>query len=336
MQGAGTAREARRNKQEAPALQGKRVEDKDAVASEQTSHIGREKKNTRAEQPVRPSFGGFMIGGKWSASSLSRSLLFSPCSVTTPPWSSKGLCGKDLEGTLHGGVHGHHATRVVELSAVVGSGEQSDKPPVGKKVVAVFDDLVCPHHKLQVQLLKCLDNDVCPEVEGDLLVGALPTLAALLGVGPQQVAHEPSIRHVGRACDLPQLLKAVQLRREPSVHAQDALPDNGRQRHGVERVVEPLPDLDARPTLTLVVEAVDTRDGRTLVVSTQQEEVVGVLHLVRHQREDHLQRACASVHVVPQEQVVRLGRRAAQLEPPQKILVLSVDVPEHAHRCREL
>ena len=42
--------------------------------------------------------------------------------------------------------------------------------------------------------------------------------------------------------------------------------------------------------LTLVVESVDSVDGRALVVSSQQEEVLRVLHLVREQEADRLNR----------------------------------------------
>jgi len=78
--------------------------------------------------------------------------------------------------------------------------------------------------------------------------------------------------------------------------------------------------------LTLVVEAVDAVDGGTLVVASQQEEVLGVFDLVRQQQADGLQRLLPSVHVVSQEQVVGFGGEAAILKEPQQVCVLSVDV----------
>lgn len=50
--------------------------------------------------------------------------------------------------------------------------------------------------------------------------------------------------------------------------------------------------------LTLVIEAVDTVDGGTLVVAPEQEEVLGVFDLVCQQQADRLQRLLPSVHVV--------------------------------------
>ena len=78
--------------------------------------------------------------------------------------------------------------------------------------------------------------------------------------------------------------------------------------------------------LTLIIEAVDAVDAGTLVVPTEQEEVLWVLDLIGQQQADGLQRLLAPVHVVPQEQVVTLWREAAVLEQPQKIIVLAVNV----------
>lgn len=46
---------------------------------------------------------------------------------------------------------------------------------------------------------------------------------------------------------------------------------------------EALPDLDVASALALVIEAIDARDVRSLVVAAEQEEVLGVLDLVAKQ-----------------------------------------------------
>ncbi len=81
-----------------------------------------------------------------------------------------------------------------------------------------------------------------------------------------------------------------------------------------------------RLVLTLVVKPVDSVNAGTLVVAAQQEEVLRVLDLVGEQQADGLQRLLAPVHVVPQEQVVALGREATVLEQPQQVVVLTVDI----------
>ena len=79
-------------------------------------------------------------------------------------------------------------------------------------------------------------------------------------------------------------------------------------------------------SLTLIVEAVDAVDGRTLVVSPQQEEVLRVLDLVGQQETDGFQGLLPSVHVVPQEQVVSLRGEASILKQPKQVCVLPMDV----------
>lgn len=51
--------------------------------------------------------------------------------------------------------------------------------------------------------------------------------------------------------------------------------------------------------LTLIIKAVDTVNGGTLVVAAQQEEVLWVFDLVGQKQADGLQGLLPSVHVVP-------------------------------------
>ena len=53
------------------------------------------------------------------------------------------------------------------------------------------------------------------------------------------------------------------------------------------------------------------------MVASQDEEVLGVLDLVREQEADGLERLLAAVDVVAKEEIVRLGREAAIFEQPQ-------------------
>jgi hypothetical protein len=77
---------------------------------------------------------------------------------------------------------------------------------------------------------------------------------------------------------------------------------------------------------TLVVEAVDTVDGGALVVTTEDEEVFGVLDLVGEEKADGLKGLLASVDVIAEEEVVGFWWETAILEQPQKVIVLAVDI----------
>lgn len=78
--------------------------------------------------------------------------------------------------------------------------------------------------------------------------------------------------------------------------------------------------------LTFVIEAVYPVDRGTLVVATEDVEVIGVLNLVGQEKADGLQAVLPSVHVVSQKEVVGLRRVAPVLEEPQQVIVLAMEV----------
>lgn len=62
------------------------------------------------------------------------------------------------------------------------------------------------------------------------------------------------------------------------------------------------------------------------MVAAEDEEVLGVLYLVREEQAYGLEGLLASVDVVAKEQVVSLRGEAPVLEEAQQVVVLSVDV----------
>ena len=70
------------------------------------------------------------------------------------------------------------------------------------------------------------------------------------------------------------------------MHSEDLLIDDGCNRQAVEAVRKSLPELDVVASLALIVETVDAVDGGTLVISAQDEEVLGILDLVCQEQAD--------------------------------------------------
>jgi hypothetical protein len=81
------------------------------------------------------------------------------------------------------------------------------------------------------------------------------------------------------------------------------------------------------PARTFIVKAVNPVDACALVVSAQDEKILGVLDLVRQQKANRLERLLPAVNVVAEEEIVRLGREAPVLEQPQQVVVLPMDTP---------
>lgn len=77
---------------------------------------------------------------------------------------------------------------------------------------------------------------------------------------------------------------------------------------------------------TLVVKTVNSVNTGTLVVAAENEKVFRVLDLVRQQQANRLQTLLSPIHIVPQEEVVGLGREAPILKQPQQVVVLPVNV----------
>ena len=98
--------------------------------------------------------------------------------------------------------------------------------------------------------------------------------------------------------------------------------------HGqaVEAVSEDFPETNAEPALALIVEAVDAVDGRTFVVSSEEEEVVWEFDLVGEEKADGLDTLLASVDIVAEEEVVGARREASVFEEPEEVGVPAVDV----------
>lgn len=118
------------------------------------------------------------------------------------------------------------------------------------------------------------------------------------------------------------------------MHGEDLLVNDGRNGQAVEAVGECLPELDIVSSLALVIEAVDTVDGGTLMVAAQNEEVLGVLDLVGKKQADGLERLLATVDVITKEQIVGLRRESTVLEKTQEVVVLSVDITADLERAQ--
>ena len=55
--------------------------------------------------------------------------------------------------------------------------------------------------------------------------------------------------------------------------------------------------------LALIVKAVDAINGRTLVISAQDEEILGIFDLEREEKTNRLETLLAAVNVVAKEQI---------------------------------
>jgi len=62
------------------------------------------------------------------------------------------------------------------------------------------------------------------------------------------------------------------------------------------------------------------------VIAAEDEEVLGILDLVRQEKADGLQRLLSSVDVVSQEEVVGFRRESTIFEQTQEIVILAMNI----------
>ena len=110
------------------------------------------------------------------------------------------------------------------------------------------------------------------------------------------------------------------------MHAENLFVDEGGDRQAVEDVREDLPESDGVPPLAFVVKPINSIDLRALVIASQEEEVLGILHLVAEKEANAFDRLFSTVDVISEEEVVGLWWEAAILEDPEEIVVLPVHI----------
>lgn len=180
--------------------------------------------------------------------------------------------------------------------------------------------------KIHVVFLQEARDDIRAKGERDTTIVLTPPGDVLIWVGPQEIAKQTAVGDISGSHDTADLLHRVEVGTKTTVHGKDLLVNNGGNGETVEAVGKCLPELDVVATLALVVETIDTVDGGTLVVATEDEEVLGVLDLVGEQQADGLQGLLASVDIITEEEVVGLGGESTVLKQPEQVIVLPVNI----------
>lgn len=119
------------------------------------------------------------------------------------------------------------------------------------------------------------------------------------------------------------------------MHRENFLVDDCCNRQAIEAISERLPQLDVIPPLALIVEPIYAVDRRTLVVPTQDEEILWILDLVREKQANCFKRLFASVDVVPKEQVVCFGWESSVLKEAEKVVILAMNITTDLQQAKK-
>jgi len=176
------------------------------------------------------------------------------------------------------------------------------------------DELVGPCHCLKAIFLNKLIRDVLPERVACASRRDAPA-CAVVGVGPEQVAHGALMGHLHHSIDVSNHIKGVQARRQTTVQAENLILDHSRQRQVVKKISEVLPYVCvAVLAQALVVEAVDLSDLARLVVTAQDRDALLESHFQADEQSDRLHAIVPTIDIVAHKQVVRVGGATTDLK----------------------
>jgi len=101
-----------------------------------------------------------------------------------------------------------------------------------------------PANQIEIMLVQELGNDLTTECEADAAVILAPASDVLVGVGPEQIAEEALVGHIGWSHDAADLLHGLQVRRQTTMAAEDFLVDNCGDWETVETVGKCFPQFN--------------------------------------------------------------------------------------------
>ncbi len=130
-----------------------------------------------------------------------------------------------LERTHQRFVYTHDCSRIIKLSTVIWRTKDCYKLSFCKKLIPLFNHLMCPADQVDVLFFQEVGYYVASEYKADSSLILAPSFETFFGVWPQQVAKQPLVRNFDWPDNLEDLVKAFKLRTEPTVHTKDLFID---------------------------------------------------------------------------------------------------------------
>jgi len=90
------------------------------------------------------------------------------------------------------------------------------------------------------------------------------------------------------------------------VHTNNLVVNDGCAGEAVEGVAELLPHLDREAATAFIVKAINAVNAGTLVVSTQEKKILGILDFVSKEKTDNFERLLSAINIVTKKEIVGL------------------------------
>eukprot|EP01136_Pigoraptor_vietnamica_P039277 Opistho-1_new@9865 len=235
------------------------------------------------------------------------------------------------EGVLQVVVELHDGRLIAAAVAVVRRAEDRHDIPVVAPVVTLHDKLVGARHECKaVIVVERLRNVLAERVAGAARRNA--PAAPVVGIGPEKVAHGTLVGDLLDAIKRPNVVERVDGRREAAVEAEDLVLHKRREGEEVKEVRKILPHVRVAVLAeALVVKAVHLRNLSALVVAAKDRDALAEADLKRNEERHRLHRVVATVDIIAHEEIVCVGRLAANAEQLHQVVELAVDIAAHRH-----
>lgn len=172
-------------------------------------------------------------------------------------------------------VHIHHSSVVIEISTIVFGAENGHQLFVlAKEPIPILHNLVSTADQVKVMSVQAFFELLMPENISTASFIFFPAAGIFIRIVPEQISYETAVWYFARFRNTLNLLKALHIFRNATVHTHNFLVYQGHEWHGVETVVKLLPDVDFVSPFHFVEKSINTSDGLRFVVSSQNYDLV--------------------------------------------------------------
>lgn len=236
---------------------------------------------------------------------------------------------------------------IVHISVVWGGEDSDDDRETTLRIplmhfVSLQLSLVGPDHRQQLVFPEEFGGCFGAEEEGAAshlvcFVKAFSISTVVLDwVRPQQVSEEACSGWLFHSLDVVEVFQRFQVWRDASVYCQELVVDQSADREHIECVHEQVVCL-----LVVFSQHFDPKieEGRhlpALMVSPQQQDRLRVVQFQGIYQQNNFDGEGASIHIIPQEQILCVFRIASHIKQFDEVVILAVDVSDYRHRVFEL
>lgn len=159
-------------------------------------------------------------------------------------------------------------------------------------------------NEIKVVLVQELSDHISSKSVGHATVILTPPSNLPVWIRPQEITKQSLVRHVNWPLYHPYPIQIIQVRRQPSMHAEYLIIYHCCHRQAIKTISKKLPQTHTEPALALVIKPVNSIDGGTFMVASEKEEVIRELDFVSQEQADCLNALLATIDIVPEEQIV--------------------------------